>query len=244
MSPGGSEQARPEQARPEQAQAGRPRPDRTGPDDGRATGTSTEPGVDADLPTLADTAARYTAAKWPILPVQLPVRENTGAVSTRDLVVTRPPGDERVAREWWSDRPYGIAAAVGVHFDVLVVPARIGPAVAAQFPPVTQAAISHPNGSWLFLVSPGSPVIQDMPRRCGVTLHRAGDHILLPPTPVPDGELDWEFTPCDLVTPAGPRGRRCQIRVPHSLVAQHAVVKVLNLERSSVPFPRQGNRSA
>lgn len=61
---------------------------------------------------------RYCTAGWPIVPVCHPTADQ--------LVCGRSPDDPETAREWWSDRPYGIACRTGIVFDALQVPPWIG----------------------------------------------------------------------------------------------------------------------
>jgi hypothetical protein len=177
---------------------------------------------------LLDAAISYAAAGWPVIPVALPVQEWGGAVPVRRLVVGRPAPDGQVARDWWADRPYGIALRAGAPFDVLTVPARVGPAIVAHFPPGAMLAAEHPDGRWLLLVTPGARLTEDLPRRCGVTLHGAGSHILLPPTPVADGELSWAVRPDRR---SGLVARDGSIRAPHSLTVQAVAARLLFAER-------------
>jgi hypothetical protein len=179
--------------------------------------------------TLADAAARYANVRWPILPVHREAPEDFGSISRRELVTTLPTTDESLARDTWTDVPYGIAVAVGELFDILVIPSRIGPALASQFPTASIAAIKHPRNHWLFLVTPGSPPIEDMPRQAGIRFYRQGRYVLLPPTVVNGGALEWEIKPgCWTATSRGIH--RPVLHVPHSLIAQMAVARLLFAE--------------
>jgi Bifunctional DNA primase/polymerase, N-terminal len=161
---------------------------------------------------LRDAAAGYVREGWPILPVDNP----TGS----RLICQRCPADEATVHDWWSDQPYGIAGRTGTVFDALELPAHIGQkvldALAQNGPPaVIPAVVEVPlTSNWLFLVTPGSPRIFDLPSDCGVRLHGKDRWILLPPTPVLGGTVSWV-------------GHADQRRLPHSMNAQWAALRAL-----------------
>jgi hypothetical protein len=78
---------------------------------------------------------------------------------------------------------YGIAAVVGIQFDVVSVPARLGPPMLDALRRNPVVAIDHSGGWWLLLTTPGAPTIDDIPRRSGITIHRAGSYIPAPAEP-------------------------------------------------------------
>lgn len=135
-------------------------------------------------------AVDYVTAGWPILP--------TSPTGDR-LVAGRGPVDAPTAYEWWSDKPYGIACRVGDRFDVLQVPVELGEHVLATLRrnhPVTPPVIEIPTqGSWLFAVTPYARRIPELPAHGPVRLCRRDTWILLPPTPVLDGEVLWVCRP-------------------------------------------------
>jgi hypothetical protein len=156
---------------------------------------------------LRDAAAGYVRAGWPILPVETPTGDR--------LICGRCPRDVATVHDWWAEEPYGIAGCAGDVFDVVEMPTWLG---ALVLPSLRQhgnpAVVEVPlTGSWLFLVTPGSPRITDLPAGCGVTLHGEGRWILLPPTPVVGGSVAW----------VGQDGRRG--RLPHSMTVQWAALK-------------------
>jgi hypothetical protein len=161
---------------------------------------------------LRDAAAGYVREGWPILPVDSP----TGS----RLICRRCPADEATVDDWWSDQPYGIAGCTGTVFDALQMPTHLGERVLEALtqngpPAAIPAVIEVPlTGTWLFLVTPGSRRIADLPGDCGVRLHGKGRWILLPPTPVLGGTVSWV-------------GRADQRRLPHSMNAQWAALRAL-----------------
>lgn len=170
---------------------------------------------------LRDAAVRYCELGWPILPVCYPLGDR--------LIAGRPPSDPAAAKEWWSDQPYGIACLTGVLFDALEVPSPLGPHVLAALGhngfqrDDTPLVIERPvDGAWQFLVTTDSPTIPDLPRGIGVTLHRAGHTLRLPPTPLIGRPLRWIA-----------RSQPTTGRLPHSLAAQWAVVRAATTIRRS-----------
>ena len=70
-----------------------------------------------------------------------------------------------------------------------------------------------PGGTWLLLVTPGSPQITDLPATSGIRLHGNQAWILLPPTPTITGTLTWI--------------NQLHDHFPHSLTAQWAARRAL-----------------
>lgn len=162
---------------------------------------------------LRQAAVEYVAAGWPILPVETPTADR--------LICGRCPPDAKTAYAWWSDEPYGIACRTGEVFDAVQMPARLGelvlPALAQYGPP---AVVEAPlTGDWLFLVTPGSPRITDLPADSQVRLRGKDWWILLPPTPVIGGRASW-------IGRAGVDGR-----LPHSMAVQWAALRALVIAR-------------
>jgi hypothetical protein len=185
----------------------------------------------ANASILADAALRYTIAGWPVLPVRLPAPAHSPDLSLRAMVSHHPPADADTAQDWWGGpHPYGIAALVGIHFDVVAVPTRIGPATLTQLRRTPATVIEHPGGWWLYLVTPDAPALTDLPRRSGITILRAGSYLPLPPTPLTAGLVEWAVrtTPlADLITPAPTN----QPRLPHSLLVQQAAARATTSTR-------------
>lgn len=161
---------------------------------------------------LTAAAIRYSRAGWPILPVSQPTADR--------LISSYSPPDAETAGEWWADQPYGIACRTGVLFDALQVPRWLGqrllPAVEHQAT-VIEVARSL-EVAWLFLVTPGSPGIPDLPRGVEIHLHGAGSWVLLPPTPTLGGSASWV-------------ARQADLRLPHSLTLQWSAVRALTCAR-------------
>ncbi|MGH8573953.1 MAG: bifunctional DNA primase/polymerase [Gammaproteobacteria bacterium] len=157
---------------------------------------------------LRAAAVGYWAAGWPVVPVCHPEGDR--------LVCGRPPPDAESVREWWSERPYGIGCHTGIVFDALVVPRWLGervlPAV-EHHAPVIEVERS-PEVAWLFLVTPGSPRITDLPRGAAVRLVGAGGWINLPPSATRAGSARWVNRPDEP-------------RLPHSLTMQWSVLRAL-----------------
>jgi hypothetical protein len=161
---------------------------------------------------LAAAAVRYRRAGWPIVPVSYPAADT--------LVCGCTPPDPEAAREWWSERPYGIACPTGVVFDALQVPPWLGRRVLATLDHyATVAAVERSlEACWLFFVTPGSPGIPDLPRGVGVRLHGAGAWVPLPPTPLLGGAVRWVNRPN-------------QFKLPHSLNLQWTVLRSITAAR-------------
>jgi hypothetical protein len=166
---------------------------------------------------LKAAAVRLCGAGWPILPVSYPTADR--------LVSGRCPPDEDAAADWWSDQPYGIACRTGELFDALQVPSWLGrmllPAV-EHYATVVEVATALET-AWLFLVTPNSPGIPDLPRDIGIRLRGAGDWILVPPTPTLGGTSRWVARP--------PEQRLAEQRLPHSLTLQWSVVRAVSSAR-------------
>ena len=151
----------------------------------------------------------------------MPVCPTTGR-----LVCRRPPDDAETALDWWSDRPYGIAALTGVVFDALQLPNWLGQRV---LPAVEHLAavtdLRRPQDcDWFFLITPGSPRIRDLPAAAEVRLHGVGGLVLLPPTPR-----------------AGWVSRHSDLRLPHSLTMQWAVLRAITASRRSAGHNHEMN---
>ncbi|MGH3991355.1 MAG: hypothetical protein ACRDSN_02695 [Pseudonocardiaceae bacterium] len=158
---------------------------------------------------LRAAAVRYSTQGWPIVPT-CPV--------TGRLVCTRPPDGPETAHEWWSDKPYGIACLTGTQFDALQVPQWLGQRVLPGMPHLAAVIeVRRPlDCDWYFLITPGSPTITELPRlTTGVRHHGAGHWIALPPT---ENAL-WV-------------SRQADLRLPHSLTVQWAVVRAAIASRS------------
>lgn len=177
---------------------------------GQGVDFSDEPATIASQ--LKAAAVRLHRAGWPVLPAAHPAADR--------LVSGRCPPDEQTAADWWSDQPYGIACRTGELFDALQVPswlgARLLPSVEhyATVVEVTRALESV----WLFLVTPGAVGIADLPRSVDIRLHTTGGWILLPPTPTLGGASRWVSRPA-------------QLRLPHALTMQWAVVRAVSAAR-------------
>jgi len=143
----------------------------------------------------------------------VPVRQPTAD----RLVCGHTPPDPETAREWWAGQGYGIGCRTGELFDALQVPPWLGkrllPAVehSASVIEVERSL----EAAWLFLVTPGSPGIPDLPRAVTVRLRGVGDWILLAPTPTIGGSARWISRPAELRLPHS---------LPHSLTLQRGVI--------------------
>ena len=159
---------------------------------------------------LCAAAVEYVEAGWPICPTRPPEHEQ--------VVCRLVPPDTDTAREWWSSDAYGICCLTGRLFDVLQVPAALGPLVLRRLDPAGAPVISveRSTGSvWCFLVTAGAPVIADIPRASQARLFAADEWVLMPPTESRDGPVSWLAPPEDAA----------ELHLPHSLEAQWAVVR-------------------
>ena len=151
----------------------------------------------ADQLSLA-AALDYVRDRWPILPLS--------AAGDR-LVCGMCPHDVDMAREWWSDGPYGIAGVVGRRFDVLEVPQEFGPHMLDKLaqPNRPIAVIEVPqSGRWMFLVTPGAQAMTGLVHDRKFLRMQCDGWVPLPPTNTPGGRVRW--------ISRGP--------IPHSLVVQ------------------------
>lgn len=190
---------------------------------------------DALRDALCEAAVAYTAAGWPIVPTEAP--------TFRDPVCNRPPASTAVARDWWSDRPYGIACAVGHLFDVIDVPALIGRGMLLRLSqshaPVLRVHDDHGNEHWRFLVTPGSPRITDLPRDSPVRLLKRGRTITLPPTPAEGVTPQWiAYAPtassaAHTLLPTAPEVLSLR-GLPHSLQVQWTALRTVVAARASI----------
>lgn len=148
---------------------------------------------------------------WPVCP------------ATGRLVSGRPAAGPVVARWWW-DRPYGIGFLAGEGFDVIEVPARLGPRL---LPVIGHAAtvweaITAAGRVWRVFVTGGSPVVFEFRHLVpGARLHTDGTLLMLPPTP---GDA------CRWVAREPGPGTRLQL--PHSLTTQWAAINAARAARS------------
>ena len=137
-------------------------------------------------PAVLEAVSTYLAAGWPIVPLR----------PAGDQVVTwMSPRTPAMAMEWWSDRPYGIACRVGELFDLIEMPKVLGQDVLHELRQAGRgpaSVIEIPQQErWLFLVTPGRPVTQDLAAyRHVVRLVRSG-WVPLPPTPLAGATVTW-----------------------------------------------------
>ena len=155
--------------------------------------------------------SEYVTDGWPILPLS-PAGDR--------LVAGMSPDNVGTAIEWWSDRPYGIACRIGQRFDILEVPVGLGERLVTHlsqaYRPIAVAHVPE-QASWLFLVSPASPLITELRGfQRFVRLRREG-WIPLPPTPTTRGRVTWISHGV----------------IPHSLIAQGAAFKLLQSQSVS-----------
>lgn len=199
---------------------------------GVADGTSKS--SDAVRDALCDAATDYVAAGWPIIP--------TAAPTFRDPVCHRPATTMATARDWWSDRPYGIACPAGRIFDVIEVPATIGRPMLVRLcqphMPVLRRHDDHHGETWHFLVTPGSPRITDLPRDSPVKLLNRGQAITLPPTPTAGTAGHWVVYapgPGDGIRALPPTTPEVlSLRgLPHSLQVQWAALRAVIAARAT-----------
>ncbi|HEY0637628.1 MAG TPA: hypothetical protein VGD67_08270 [Pseudonocardiaceae bacterium] len=191
------------------------------------------------------TAVALWSAGWPVL-ASRPPRFTT-------LITTRPPASAAETAEWWRHEDYGIACPSAGRFDLVEVPAEVGEHMTTTGWPAPVLTLTHDTwpvaGSalWWFLVTPGSPQIQDLPRDSGIRLIRDGRWIPLPPTrSADDHTVRW--APCSgpavpsqrdtthpaadpdpVVVPRLPAARE----LPHSLAVQWTALKTWQRLRSA-----------
>lgn len=187
-------------------------------------------GIVGNRAVLAEAAVRYVLAGWPVVPVRLPVAGDGPAVPLRSLVSHRAAPDVATAQEWWTTGTYGIGVLAGIVFDMLVVPARIGPATAELLRRSRPCAVGHPDGWWLFPVRVGSEWLTDLPRGSGISLLGAGTQVVVPPTPVGRGCVEWQVRGVGLAEVIG-RDSWGESRLPHGMTTQQAAARAWVMDR-------------
>jgi hypothetical protein len=162
--------------------------------------------VDDGRGPLLAAAMEYVQAGWPIVAL---------SPDGVRVVANMSPRGVGMARDWWSQRPYGIGVRCGVGFDVLEVPAAVGELVAVELrrrARVPVPVFEVPLRGWFVLVSAGCSLMAELaPFRRVVRVHGRGYWVPLPPT-------RWGGRPALGVS----RGR-----VPHALLAQMCAAAVL-----------------
>ena len=73
-----------------------------------------------------------------------------------------------------------------------------------------------PNGNWIFLISPGTPLREELDERGDIVHHRPGSWIPAPPTVLPEGSVRWHISP-----------RQVGWQLPDSSEAQKALLNAL-----------------
>jgi hypothetical protein len=98
---------------------------------------------------------------------------------------TAPVGD------WWHDKPHSVLLPTGRAFDAIEVPALVGSSVRGTVGPV----VITPPGHWIFLMSPGIPLRDELAERDNIVHHGPGSWIPAPPTVLPEGPVRWHISP-------------------------------------------------
>ena len=113
---------------------------------------------------------------------------------------------------WWDDKPHSVLLPTGRAFNAIEVPALIGSSVWGIGGPV----IITPNGRWIFLISPGTPLREELDERGDIVHHGPGSWIPAPPTVLPEGPVRWHISP-----------RQVGWQLPDSGQAQKALLNAL-----------------
>lgn len=98
---------------------------------------------------------------------------------------TTPRGD------WWDHKPHSVLLPTGRSFDAIEVPALVGTSVRGIGGPT----MITPNGHWIFLMSPGTPLRGELVKRDDIVHHGSGSWIPAPPTLLPEGPVRWHISP-------------------------------------------------
>lgn len=115
----------------------------------------------------------------------------------RDQASTRPAAVDW----WWASRPHAILLPVGGNFEVLDVPAHVGPPVLRMMRedgvPVGPVART-PQGRWQFLVAPGGNPDPDPAVTPDIRHLGAGSFLVAPPTRIGStGAVRWIWPPAE-----------------------------------------------
>jgi hypothetical protein len=113
---------------------------------------------------------------------------------------------------WWHDMPHSVLLPTGRTFNAIEVPALVGSSVHDIRGPV----IITPNGRWIFLMSPGTPLREELDERDDIVHHGPGSWIPAPPTVLPEGSVRWHISP-----------RQVGWRLPDPGEAQQALLNAL-----------------
>lgn len=176
-----------------------------------------EPGAQALAAALCGAAVDYSREGWPVLPLD---------PESGRPVCSRPPDDPDQARQWWSDRPYGIGCPAGVCFDVVQMPSWLGERLLLGMEHIAIVwEVQRPLAcTWWFLVTPGAPIVTELRHVApGVQLHGTDALVRLPPTPVQGGISRWVARQPHHDEPP---------RLPHSLTLQWAAIRAANAART------------
>lgn len=92
---------------------------------------------------------------------------------------------------WWDDKPHSVLLPTGRTFDAIEVPALVGCSVRGLGGPV----MITPNGHWIFLVRPGTPLRAELVEREDLVRHGSGSWVPAPPTVLPEGPVRWHLSP-------------------------------------------------
>jgi len=127
---------------------------------------------------------------------------------------------------WWDHKPHSVLLPTGRTFNAMEVPALIGSSVRGIGGPV----MITPNGRWIFLISPGTPLREELEARDDIVHHGPGSWIAAPPTVLPEGTVRWLISP-----------RQVGWQLPDSGEAQRAVLSALvALDASFLDCPADG----
>jgi hypothetical protein len=134
---------------------------------------------------------------------------------------------------WWRRRPHAVLLATGGAFDVLEVPATLGVRAvdAMRWRADARGPVGvTPDGRWMFLVSPGEPLRDELAYRLDVVRHGPSSWIPAAPSRTPEGPVRWAVSP-----------DRTQWRLPAASPLQAVLVAGLATvaRRPVVTVPRQ-----
>lgn len=169
-----------------------------------------------DRLVLRRAALRYAAHGWAVTPgacftgqrfaCHRPGCPITGCHPATDSWEDDAATDPARVAGWWRDRPYTVLLATGGAFDVLEVPAALGLRVlgtarlhAGLLGPertdVRGPVAVTPDGRWMFLVRPGTPLRSELEARLDVVRHGRGSWIPAAPSRAPGGAVRWAVPP-------------------------------------------------
>lgn len=103
--------------------------------------------------------------------------------------------------EWWRYAPHSVLLPTGVAFDVLEIAAPLGALLRESrrwSGPRRGPVATIPTGRWMFLVTPGEPLCDQLAGELSVVRHGRGSWVPAPPTRLVEGPVRWLVSPTEV----------------------------------------------